>query len=68
MITDRGLNIRAALRDRQLVGEINLCRYRAFGNRLGSAHSSRPTSVEVAQLAAQNFTHRRLGQLVLEDH
>ena len=66
MIADRRFNIRAAFRNRQRVGEIDLCRYRAFRDRLGSAHESGPKSVEVAQLAAQNFSYRRLGQLILK--
>ena len=68
MIADRRLDIGAALRDRQLFGKIDLCRYRALGNRRGVAHDFRPRSVEIAQLAAQNLAHRRFRQLILEDH
>lgn len=60
MIADRRLNIGAALRDRQLFGEIDLCRHLAFGHRLGSAHGSIPASDEIAQFASQNLTHRGL--------
>ena len=68
MIADRRLDIGAALRDRQLFRKIDLCRYLAFGYRLGSAHESMPGSVEIAQLAAQNLAHRSFRQLILERH
>ena len=60
MIANRRLDIGAALAYRQLFGEIDLCRHLAFGDRLGSAHQFRPESIEVAQLASQNLTHRGL--------
>ena len=57
---ERRFDIGAALAYRQLFGEIDLCRHRAFRDRLGSAHQLRPESIEVAQLASQNLTHRGL--------
>ena len=66
IITDRRLDIRATLRDWQLFGEFDLCRYLAFGHRLGSTHDSTPASVEIAQFASQNLTHRGLRQLIFE--
>ena len=58
MIANRRLDIGTALRDRQLFREIDLCRYLAFGHRLGSTHESMPGSVEIAQLTSQNLAHR----------
>ena len=45
MIANRRLYIGAALSDRQLFREIDLCRHLALGHRLGSAHGSMPASV-----------------------